>query len=157
MLSTLLFTLTLTAQAPEPRYWISLTNHPGEQAFGRINAAGYAVDITERRKVVTVAPVVNQAPAESTLFLMALNAWRAQHGRGPLRWDAGLAAHAASNRGVHDPGSMGGARQCWAGTSSLMAALGMWQGSSAHASILLNATSVIGASRCPSGSTANAR
>ncbi len=142
------------------RYWIDLTTSPGEQGYGRI-VDGWAVDITARRPKATTTPVVPTTNAvvssEATMFLMAVNAWRAQHGRGPLRWDAGLAAYASTNCGIHAPGSSGGAPQCWAGTSSLTAALGMWQRSGPHASILLNAASAIGAARCPSGATANAR
>ena len=173
-------------QQPEPpRYWINSTTSPGEQVYGWI-VDGYAVDITARRAkpVSTPLPIASKTRSdyvrfyvsearvpsssspdgdsspvvsEAAIFLSALNLWRAQHGRGPLRWDAGLAAYAASNGGVHAQGSSGGAMQCWAGTSSLTAALGLWQRSGAHAAILLNASSVIGAARCPSGSTANAR
>ena len=97
------------------------------------------------------------APSDTGSFLAALNQWRAAHGRGPLAWDAGLAAHAASNAGVHQPGSNGGAGQCWAGVASLDVALRMWFASPAHASILLNASTSVGASLCPSGATCNAR
>lgn len=90
-------------------------------------------------------------------FLATLNQWRAAHGRGPLAWDAGLAAHAASNAGIHQPGTNGGAGQCWAGVASLDVALRMWFASPAHASILLNASTSVGASLCPSGATCNAR
>ncbi len=146
---------------PDSRYWIDSTTNPGQQVYGRI-VDGYAVDITARRVraragTTAPAPATSQGPSEAALFLAALNLWRAQHGRGPLRWDAGLAAFASRNSEVHAPGSSGGGSQVWAGTSSLTAALGLWQRSGPHASILLNASSVIGAARCPSGSTANAR
>ncbi len=91
-------------------------------------------------------------------FLARLNAWRARHGRHPIGWDATLAAYAASNSWAgHQPGSTGGAAQCWASHRSLVAALDAWIASPAHASILLNASVAVGASPCPSGSTCNAR
>lgn len=94
---------------------------------------------------------------EAGAFLASLNAWRAAYGRHPLSWDYSLAAYAASNAGVHAPGTSGGASQAWAGTTSLMSALQMWQSSPAHAAILLNATTSVGASMCPSGVTCNSR
>jgi len=90
-------------------------------------------------------------------FLASLNAWRAMNGRGPLQWDSNLAAYAATNSGVHSPGSSGGGSQVWAGVRSYSHALQMWISSPAHRAILLNATSSIGVSLCPSGTTANAR
>ena len=112
---------------------------------------------------VAPAPVTYQpmsrayAPSDAGSFLAALNQWRAAHGRGPLAWDAGLASHAATNAGIHQPGSNGGAGQCWAGVANLDVALRMWFASPAHASILLNASTSVGASLCPSGATCNAR
>lgn len=100
------------------------------------------------------APPQPDGPAA---FLSSLNAWRARYGRGPVGWDANLAAYAATNAGVHQPGSSGGASQCWASTRSYLGALGMWQASPAHARILLGATSAVGVSVCPSGVTCNAR
>ena len=97
------------------------------------------------------------ALSEAGSFLAALNQWRAAHGRGPLAWDAGLAAYAASNAGIHQPGTSGGAGQCWAGVANLDVALRMWFASPPHASILLNASTSVGASICPSGATCNAR
>lgn len=113
--------------------------------------------------VLTVASVsfgqvpqytVQDSPAA---FLAALNAWRAQHGRGPVGWDSNLAAWASRNTGIHAPGSSGGAAQCWAGTRGYLAALRMWQTSGPHAAILLSATTAIGVSPCPTGMTCNAR
>lgn len=100
------------------------------------------------------APVAVQG--EEGAFLGALNAWRASRGRGPVGWSPQLAGAAATNNAVHAPHSTGGGRQCWAGTGSLMQALVMWQASPAHASILLGATSVVGASPCATGATCNA-
>jgi uncharacterized protein YkwD len=90
-------------------------------------------------------------------FLSALNAERSRLGRTPLAWDDHLARCAATNRGVHDPGSSGGAMQCWAGVRSYPAALSMWMASPAHRAILLGAREAVGASVCPSGLTCNAR
>jgi hypothetical protein len=100
---------------------------------------------------------VTQAGGEAGAFLAALNQWRAACGRGPVGWDATLAAYASRNSGFHSPGSSGGASQCWAQTGSLMRALGQWVDSPPHAAILLNAAVAVGASRCPSGMTCNAR
>src|SRR4051812_19990599 len=73
----------------------------------------------------TRVSTVAVAGDESGAFLAALNAWRGQHGRGPVGWDPGLAASAATNNAVHAPGSSGGAAQCWAPTGSLSQALAM--------------------------------
>ena len=102
-----------------------------------------------------VAPATAAAPVGDgpAAFLASLNLWRSWYGRGPVGWDAGLAALAASNAGVHD----GTANQCWSSSPSLMTSLRMWQGSPAHAAILLGATVAVGASPCPSGATCNAR
>ena len=109
----------------------------------------------------TYQPRVQPEPQPQThdagSFLAALNQWRAAHGRGPLAWDAGLAALAARNAGIHQPGTNGGAGQCWAGVDNLDVALRMWFASPRHASILLNASTSVGASLCPSGATCNAR
>lgn len=90
-------------------------------------------------------------------FLSAINTERARYGRPPLAWDATLAAFAARNAGIHQPGTNGGAGQCWAGVSSMATALQQWMASPPHRSILLNATSSVGVALCPSGCTANAR
>lgn len=90
-------------------------------------------------------------------FLSSLNAWRASRGRGPLSYDANLAAFAASNNGIHTPHSAGGAAQTWAGTSSYSAAFQMWAASPSHASIMLSATQVVGVSTCETGCTGNFR
>lgn len=126
--------------------------------------------VVYQRPTVVYVPVVQAVPRavatpqawaapanDAGAFLARLNAWRARHGRHPIGWDATLAAYAASNAGVHAPGSSGGAAQCWASHRSLVAALDAWIASPAHASILLNASVAVGASPCPSGSTCNAR
>jgi uncharacterized protein YkwD len=89
--------------------------------------------------------------------LAIVNAERARNGRGPLAWSASLAGYAASNGGVHQPGSSGGAGQCWAGVSDPVQAVRMWLNSPPHRAILLGASGECGLSRCPSGMTANAR
>jgi hypothetical protein len=101
-------------------------------------------------------PQVSAAGGEAGVFLASLNGWRAMNGRGPVGWDSTLAAYAATNGGVHAPGSSGGGSQTWAPTPSLTRALSMWIASPAHAAILLNAVTV-GASPCATGSTCNAR
>lgn len=90
-------------------------------------------------------------------FLNLVNNWRAQNGRGPLEWDSNLAYCASLNTGVHNHGTNGGAMQCWASPQNLISSFYMWINSGSHASILLNATSTIGAAICPSGATANCR
>ena len=94
--------------------------------------------------------------SDAASFLASLNAWRALHGRPAASWDAGLAAYAALNSGVHQPGTNGGGGQCWASAGSLTHALAQWIASPAHAAILLTGN-VVGASLCPSGTTANVR
>jgi uncharacterized protein YkwD len=106
--------------------------------------------------VATPAPAYGST-AEQAAFLAELNAVRARHGRGPLAWDPTLAAYAASNAGIHQPGTNGGAGQCWSGLRSPVAALRQWLASPAHLAILLSARSSVGCSVCPSGCTANAR
>lgn len=101
----------------------------------------------------TCAVAVGGGPAD---FMASLNSWRAANGRSPAAWDGNLAAFAATNAGVHQPGSSGGGAQTWAPTADLGSALGMWVRSPPHAAILLNAT-VVGASVCPSGTTCNGR
>lgn len=143
------------------------------QATCRPGTACYAAQ-TQPVRYVQVQPVryVQAAPATVTYqatqtityqgddpasFLAALNAHRARYGRGPVGWDPNLAAWAASNNGVHAAHSMHGrAGQCWAGTRSYMHALRMWIASPAHNAILLNATSAVGCSPCPTGMTLNA-
>lgn len=112
----------------------------------------YATPYIAQPTPVIAQPAGNDAGA----FLVALNQWRWQNGRPPLAWDPSLAAWAGSNAGVHDGRSSGGVPQVWAGTSSLTAALRLWQTSPAHAAILLTGTTV-GASPSPFGSTANVR
>lgn len=90
-------------------------------------------------------------------FLNLVNNWRLQNGRSSLSWDSNLAYYASLNTGVHNPGTNGGAMQCWSGTQNLISSFYMWINSGPHASILLNATSAIGAAICPSGATANCR
>jgi len=90
-------------------------------------------------------------------MLAILNDWRARSGRGPVGWDSGLAYYASLNTGVHAPGTNGGGAQCWASPQDLVSAMYMWMASPPHAAILLNATTAVGASICPSGSTLNAR
>lgn len=90
-------------------------------------------------------------------FLASLNAWRAQVGRPPLAWDASLAAAAASNTGVHAPGSSKGVSQVWAPTSDFDQAMAMWLASPRHLQILYGASQAVGASPCPTGITCNAR
>lgn len=89
--------------------------------------------------------------------LAMVNAERARHGRGPLRWSASLAGYAAANAGVHQPGTSGGAGQCWAGSSDPVQAVSQWLASPPHRAILMQASTECGISRCPSGTTANAR
>ena len=91
-------------------------------------------------------------------FLSALNAYRAQCGRGPVGWDGNLAAAASTNNiAGHAPHSMAGSGQCWASGFSYLSALYRWIASPSHNAILLNATSAIGCSPCASGMTLNAR
>ena len=108
-------------------------------------------------QVVYESRTVTTYSTDAGAFLSQLNQWRARNGRGPLQWDGNLASYAASNTGVHAPGSSGGGSQCWSGYSSLTQSLSLWIASPAHASILLNANVSVGASACPSGSTANCR
>lgn len=111
----------------------------------------------ESAPVVTTSVRNTLASSQEGQFLAVLNQWRASHGRHPIGWDQNLANYAATNNGVHAPHSNGGAAQCWASPKDLMASLHMWFASPAHASILLNANTAIGASICPTGCTANAR
>jgi len=92
-------------------------------------------------------------------FLQALNAHRARNGRGPVGWDSNLAATAATNNiAGHAPHSMrGAAGQCWASGTGYLSALQRWIASPSHNAILLNATSAVGCSPCPSGMTLNTR
>lgn len=91
-------------------------------------------------------------------FLAALNAYRAQMGRGPVGWDNYLASRAATNNiAGHAPHSMAGGGQCWASGFSYLSALYRWIASPSHNAILLNATSAVGCSTCPSGMTLNTR
>lgn len=137
--------------APAPVRYVVVYQAPAPAAYTPAPAAEAPA------QVQPPAPAQWSPGDEAAAFLAALNQWRAWHGRHPLSWDVALAGYAASNAGVHAPGSSGGASQCWAGTSSLMAALEMWKASPAHAAILLNATTSVGASPCPTGATANAR
>lgn len=107
----------------------------------------------------TQTTVSSGGPHSTAGFLPTLNAWRARHGRGPVGWDQGLAAYAATNNlAGHAPCSVApGSSQCWAGVGDETQALYMWFNSPSHASILLNATTSVGVSRCPSGTTCNAR
>jgi hypothetical protein len=50
MLKALLLAVAVTTQAPAQFQWVDVTNHPGWQAYGRLNANGYVVDITEWRQ-----------------------------------------------------------------------------------------------------------
>lgn len=109
-------------------------------------------------------PAYRPAPAqvgvadEAAAFLSALNQWRSWHGRPPLAWDSALAWYASTNGWAgHQPGSTGGAAQCWSSTHSLLTSLELWKRSPAHAAILLGATVSVGAAPCPSGATCNAR
>jgi uncharacterized protein YkwD len=86
-----------------------------------------------------------------------VNAERARNGRGPLAWSASLAGYAASNGGVHQPGSSGGAGQCWSSTADPVVAVRQWLASPPHRAILLGASAETGMSRCASGMTCNAR
>jgi uncharacterized protein YkwD len=135
---------------------------------------GYACP---RARVVYYQPVAVQAPAQAPAVyyqaaptqaqpaqpggyaeaLNVINAARMAAGRGPLRWSPTLAGYAATNTGVHAPGSSGGAGQCWAGVSDPVAAARMWLGSSSHLTILMRARFEIGISVCPTGVTGNAR
>ncbi len=90
-------------------------------------------------------------------FLNLVNSWRRQYGRDPIGWDSSLAYYASLNTGVHNPGTNGGAAQCWASPQNLISSFYLWINSGPHAAILLNATSAIGAAICPSGATANCR
>jgi uncharacterized protein YkwD len=108
--------------------------------------------------------VVPSGPATPTVqagdyaaALGLINAERARLGRGPLAWSATLASFAATNAGVHQPGSSGGAGQCWAGVFDPVHAARMWLASPPHWSILMGASAECGISRCPTGCTANAR
>jgi hypothetical protein len=89
-------------------------------------------------------------------FLVALNAWRAQNGRGPVGWDTNLAAAASRNDAIHSPGSFAGRGQCWSSSPSYLESLRLWENSPPHAAILLGATTAVGCSPCPSGMTCNA-
>lgn len=104
-----------------------------------------------------LAPTYQAAGGGYAAALAVINGARASAGRGPLAWSATLAAYAASNTGVHAPGSSGGAGQCWAGVADPVAAARMWLGSPAHWAILVNATTEVGISTCPTGVTCNAR
>jgi hypothetical protein len=103
---------------------------------------------------VVVQPQVNSHEQE---FLNLVNNWRSQNGRPPVGWDSNLAYYASLNTGIHNPGTNGGGMQCWASPQNLISSFYMWINSGPHASILLNATSAIGAAICPSGATANCR
>ena len=97
------------------------------------------------------------AADDAATFLALLNDARARAGKPSLAWDATLAAYAATNNAKHMLGSSGGASQCWAQTRSYREAFYQWAGSPAHWSILMSATSAVGISNCPSGTTCNAR
>lgn len=114
----------------------------------------YTAATTTTTTTTTAVTYAGDGPAA---FLAALNAERARIGRAPLVWDATLAAFAATNRGIHQPGTNGGAGQCWAGVGSMMGAFHQWMASPPHRAILLGATHAVGVSLCPSGCTANAR
>lgn len=105
----------------------------------------------------SVLQQVQVATTQEQEFLNLVNNWRASQGLHPLAWDSNLAAYASMNSGVHQPGTNGGAMQCWAGIKDLRSAFSMWINSGPHANILRSAQSAIGAAICPSGSTANAR
>lgn len=99
-------------------------------------------------------PAAADSPAA---FMALLNQARAASGRPPLAWDANLAAYAATNAGIHQPGSSGGAGQCWAGVRSYREAFRLWAASPPHWAILMGARSSVGVAICPTGITANAR
>jgi hypothetical protein len=101
------------------------------------------------------APQARVGVPPDPLVLGAVNGVRARYGLPPAGWDARLAAAAATNAGVHAPGSSGGGMQAWAGTRDPAAAVAMWAADPPHLAILLHAR-VIGASPCPSGFTLNA-
>ena len=136
-----------------PRWW-TLTTRPGWQGYGVRYAAGVVV---QQYRPVPAAAAVPQASLtdETAAFLAALNAWRQAYGVHPASWDYDLASWAARETGIHSVLAPG-ASQTWAGTSSLMGALAMWEASPAHAAILLSG-SVVGAAPCPSGATCNVR
>jgi uncharacterized protein YkwD len=103
------------------------------------------------------APVPAYTADSPATFMALVNQARAQIGRPALVWDATLAAYAATNAGIHMPGSSGGASQCWAGVRSYYQAFHMWRNSPAHWNILMGASSSIGVAPCPTGMTANCR
>lgn len=111
-------------------------------------------ELAGQYRIIATQPQVSSHEQE---FLNLVNNWRAQNGRHPVGWDSNLAYYASLNTGVHNPGTNGGAMQCWASPQNLISSFYMWINSGPHASILLNATSAIGAAICPSGATANCR
>lgn len=106
--------------------------------------------------VLAASPTVLPTGGGYDAALAAVNGWRLAHGRGPLAWSPDLAGWASRNAGVH--GVMApGASQCQAWCSDPVTAVRQWIASPAHASILLNATQVIGIGASAGGFTANAR
>lgn len=123
----------------QSRQWITLTNHPGWQGLGRINANGWAVDIIATR---TVPVPVEAAPSAVSGDSYGVGGWlnnvRAHAGLGPLAYDAGLSANAQANssRGFgHNLGGYGMGQVV--GWGSLGAVESGWMNSSAHYTILL--------------------
>ena len=109
----------------------------------------------------TEATALSYSGDDPAAFLAQLNAFRAQHGRGPLQWDANLAGWGAANSNVASAGRphavQCGAGQCWASSRSYVAALQQWMTSPPHRAVLLNAQHSVGVGLGAGGATANAR
>lgn len=141
------------------RRWITLSNVPNTQGLGRINANGYAVDITHTRplgadvrastQLVTALPTGQLPPAYPSQdpygFVAWLNGVRAQNGRGAVGCDANLCNWAAVNNGQQQARGMGHhvmgpARRQNAGMGAASAVWQMWMQSPAHQAALLDTT-----------------
>lgn len=130
---------------------------PGVTYYDAGSGQNFYYDSATSQFMVFLTGTAGYAYGAEAHLLSLINNWRAQLGRGPVGWDANLAYYASLNSSIHQPGTSGGGMQCWAGVADLVSAFHMWVASPPHAAILLNATSAIGASLCPSGSTLNAR
>lgn len=128
------------------RQWITLSNVPGKQGLGRINANGYAVDIVEYRDLTAGQSPATPGGGDPYNFTGWLNAYRASRGRRPVAWDASLVGYAAANssRGFNHNGPNGmpmgypSVRRENVGWGPLASVEAMWTQSPGHNSALLD-------------------
>lgn len=158
MFFTIALTLGLSAQGTTTdatnqkttapvKQWVRLTNHPGYEGYGAINANGWLV--TEKFRPLpgraaqptqSYAAQPAQSGADPTGMVGTLNGIRARHGLPAVSYDPNAAHAAAINNGQQAARGVGHHYTGGYAQNSAMGSdiWGMWMNSPAHRAMILN-------------------